>query len=115
MANHAEEHGPSQPPEAIGVDRFHAAADMRRLQRVPGDARARALGAYEIPRRGVRHRRNVDVDVAEAALEIAAVIHERCKILRIGTPVYADVEAALARLRKAGVPALDRRQPNVAP
>ncbi len=26
-ANHAEEHGPSQPPEAIGVDRFHAVAD----------------------------------------------------------------------------------------
>src|SRR6266536_3174167 len=104
------------PVSTCGGDRSRPVSrggrEVRRLQGVRGDACARAPGAYEIPRRGVRHRWKVDLEVAEATLEIAAVIYERCKILRIGTPVYADVEAALARPRKAGVPVLDRRQPD---
>src|SRR5437764_4570744 len=116
MRNSGEPGLRAAPVSTSGGDRRRAVSrggrQVWRLLRIPGDARARGPGAYEIPRRGVRHLRKVDMGVTEALLEIAAVIHERCKILRICTPVYADVEAALERLRKACVPVLDRRQPD---
>src|SRR5438034_6422412 len=64
----------------------------------------------ELARTCVRQQGNVEIELAEMAFEIAAVVDEGCEVLGISARVDADIKSPLTRSRQAAIPLLDVRQ-----